>query len=290
MLIGAQKSGTTYLFNLLEQDALIARASSKEPMIFSSPRNDRKDFFSFFQLNASCRFALDASTSYLHVEGTADRVAERLGTEFPIVAVLRDPVERATSGYLHEVKHGRELRDPDTVFDLPSSSLEEIIVEEHRRLEDAWRIGLIQPHRRPSDRYRDPMFQFRYVANSIYSVQLAPWLDRFPKVYLVDFARLRRDPLDSVNRIRTAIGLKTRQDISIDAPRNETRLRMRKALRKNRELEFDYRRPFTTTVAFQLFRLFVRLRNKRPLIPDALANAIREDFSHFRRITKDHWL
>lgn len=83
LVIGAQKSRTSYLFNLLEQDPNVARTTLKEPKIFSKPCHDECSFQSFYELRPEHRFAIDASTSYMHVAGTAEHVAARWALTYP---------------------------------------------------------------------------------------------------------------------------------------------------------------------------------------------------------------
>lgn len=277
LLIGAQKSGTSYLFRILEQDKRISRARLKEPKIFSKPIHDDDDFFAHFGMMPNHKYALDGSTSYLHVPGTADRVAQRLGTRIPVIAVLRDPVERAISGYLHEVKHGRELRPPEEVFNLPHD-LDTATEAEDVAIHQAWRRGEIQPHNQPELRYRDPFFQFRYFTNSFYRSQLTPWLELFPELKLVDFRELKSQPSMTAEKVFAWLGLSPVEHIEIPESRNQTRLNALKALRANRILMHDHSRPGFFKLWSRQRALFRQLKTSKPALPEDLCKPLRDSY------------
>jgi hypothetical protein len=289
LLIGAQKSGSSYLFRLIAQDPSVGRAQLKEPKVLSKPMYDGTDFFSHFNIRVGRQFVLDGSTSYLHVNGTAGRAVSVLGTDIPILAVLRDPVERAVSGYLHEVKHGRELRMPNDAFDLPRD-LSAANMAEDRAIEIAWHHGLIQPHNPPNERYRDPVFGFRYVTNSWYRHQLAPWLAAFPKLKLVDFSALRSDPTEITRRVLAWLGLRATAPVNIWQATNPTVLNLMTALRENRALAHDHIRPGLWEVWGRQRALFRCLRDRKPLLPGELAQSLRREFDLLKQQQAGRWL
>lgn len=289
LLIGAQKSGSTYLFNLIAQDTAIARARLKEPKILSKPMYDDSEFLCHFNIGPGHHFVLDGSTSYLHVAGTAERGAAQLGTDVPVLAVLRDPAERAVSGYLHEVKHGRELRAPEEVFDLPPDPAAAIAAED-RAIEAAWRLGMIQPHNLQNARYRDPVFQFRYVANSCYRDQLTPWLAAYTNLRLVDLGALRSDPAGIAARARAWLGLATAAPVRTPQAGNPTVLSLPTALRENRALAHDHVRPGLLNVWGRQRALFRHLKADKPSLPAGLAEALRAKFHLLKQEEAARWL
>lgn len=289
LLIGAQKCGSTYLFNMIAEDPSVARARLKEPKILSKPMHDGSDFLSHFCISADHRFVLDGSTSYLHVSGTAERAAAQLGTNVPVLVVLRAPVERAVSGYLHEVKHGRELRAPEEVFDL-APDLATAMDAEDRTIEAAWRGGLIQPHNPPSGRYRDPVFQFRYMANSWYRKQLSPWFAAFPNLRLVDFRALRSDPVGIAARVSAWLGLRAPGPSGTRQATNPTVLKRVTALRENRALAHDYVRPGLLDVWGRQRALFRHLRAHKPSLPAGIAKTLNREFDLLKQKEAARWL
>lgn len=290
LLIGAQKSGSSYLYNLLTQDPIFATAKLKEPKIFATVERQGLDFFSFFEISEQKRIAIDATTAYLHIACVAERAKKQLGSDTPIIAVLRDPVERAVSAYLHEVKHGRELRRPDEVFSLPTETSAKVIEAEAEAIDRAWRSGQIQPHGAPKRRYHDQFFQFRYVSNSLYCQQLAPWLHHFNDVRLIDFSSLKAEPDATLNKVRASLGLDIDRLHSLETSKNETRMKIRTAFVENCRLAYDFRRPSSLLVFFRLKSLISSFKHQKPTVPDQLGRLLRQEFDNLRKSETVIWL
>jgi hypothetical protein len=120
IIIGAQKSGTSSLFGYLIQHPDILGACRKEVHYFDGGTDPGVDNFAkgsdwyraHFPLlaksNPKARI-LEATPSYLFVPGAPERIAA-LVPNVKMIAVLRDPVERAISHYFYEVLNGREDR------------------------------------------------------------------------------------------------------------------------------------------------------------------------------------
>lgn len=131
-VVGAQRSGSTYLYNLLAQHPEIAMAQPvrPEPKYFLSKTGDKVDLQDYVQ----CHFS-DAvggqhvfgekSTSYYESASAADCIRVSL-PEAKIIFILRDPVLRAISNYYFSLNHGLERRTLQEVFidKIPSPSLE----------------------------------------------------------------------------------------------------------------------------------------------------------------------
>ena len=112
LLIGGMKCGTTALYQMLGQHPEIARAREKEPDFFSRPEIRERGFDGYQKLwdfdPDRHRWALEASTSYskLPTMPNAAAYAWNLPGEFRFVYVVRDPVERIRSQYLHSMAAG----------------------------------------------------------------------------------------------------------------------------------------------------------------------------------------
>lgn len=112
-VVGAQRSGTTYLYHLLDShpEIIMARPIQPEPKFFLYDRLYERGLDYYYQTffpNADTRCTLgEKSTSYIESE----KVAQRIMSTFPdakIVMVLRDPVKRAISNYWFSVNNGLE--------------------------------------------------------------------------------------------------------------------------------------------------------------------------------------
>ncbi len=120
-IIGAQRSGTTYLYSLLDSHPEIemARPLRPEPKFFlDDSRFDQGVVVyerAYFRQKPGARLLGEKSTSYMEHE----KAARRIAAIFPaakIIALLRDPVERAISNYYFSVENGLETLNMDQAF------------------------------------------------------------------------------------------------------------------------------------------------------------------------------
>lgn len=149
-MIGAQKAGTTSLYHYLNQHPQIYMSPVKEPFFFDNEINAKheviaRDFggptrrrpircsnieeYSALFEGAGKEIAVgEASTLYIYAPGTAERI-KRYVPDARIVAILRNPTDRAYSSFLHAVRMGVE----------PLTDFAAAIREEEDRLRDNWR-------------------------------------------------------------------------------------------------------------------------------------------------------
>lgn len=145
LLIGAAKSGTSALYNQLASHPEIYMAPIKEPNYFAlegrpasfrAPGDDdtinrrsvadRDAYLALFNGAGDAAAAGEASTSYLYTK-VAPASIHRFDPEMKLVAMLRDPVDRALSSYRHLVRDGWE-----------TESFEGGLVREEERIADGW--------------------------------------------------------------------------------------------------------------------------------------------------------
>ena len=113
LIIGAQKSGTTTLFKLLSEHPKIFMPSGKEAPFFTKDIEYSKGLSSYTDT-----FFLDASSNQLWGTATPHylsdpKVPNRISNTVPevkLVAILRNPAERALSHYRMSVRRGFEQR------------------------------------------------------------------------------------------------------------------------------------------------------------------------------------
>jgi len=126
-IIGAMKSGTTFLWSLLASHPSIFLCRPKEPSYFIDPGQLRelqpwlwrqgywRSEEAYLKLFRSARDAAivgEASVYYTHLphaSGVAERIS-RFNPEARLIYIMRDPIERTISHYWHRVRHNREYR------------------------------------------------------------------------------------------------------------------------------------------------------------------------------------
>ncbi len=183
LIIGAQRSGTTSLFNYLAQHPDVMPPLGKEIHYFDLhyARGLRwyRGRFPFSHRLRPPAITVDASPYYLPHPLAPERAAQLL-PDVKLVAVLRNPVERAFSHYQHEVRDGRE-----------SLSFAEAIDREPERL-----AGEEERLQREPGYYSHNHHRFSYTHRGLYVDQLRRWARHFSRssFLVVQSERLFREP------------------------------------------------------------------------------------------------
>lgn len=125
LVIGANKAGTSSIYQYLDQHSQVYMSPVKEPMFFSlvggqlnGNWRDRDESFKWaagtleeyqalFRGVAGEKAIGEASTSYLHCPTSADCIRHYI-PDVRLIAILRDCAERAYSNYLMYVERGWE--------------------------------------------------------------------------------------------------------------------------------------------------------------------------------------
>lgn len=112
MIIGVQKCGTTSLAHIISQHPEIDFCYHKEPDFFSITPDWRKNLDSYHALYSkekSYKIKGEASTTYswlYEYPGTAQRLFD-YNPNLKLIYMVRDPLERMVSHYMHEFARGR---------------------------------------------------------------------------------------------------------------------------------------------------------------------------------------
>jgi hypothetical protein len=183
LCIGAQKSGTTLLYEIL----------SHHPQIFL-PR-EREHFFDidetfrqgidwyrhYFRGSSPDKITGDVIPAYIFFEDVPLRIRDMLGTGLKFIAILRNPVDRAYSHYWMSFRRRYETR-----------SFEDAIVLEHARM----RKGYFERN------------NFSYVSRGFYTEQIARYTALFPagNLKIVLFEEFTRDPARHAEEILRFLG------------------------------------------------------------------------------------
>jgi Sulfotransferase domain len=126
-IAGAMKCGTTSLHNYLDEHPAISMSSIKEPDVFTGPQ--WRDEISRYGRLFDCRAAVrgESSTNYTKYPLFPDvpaRIAQ-VAPQAKLVYLVRDPLSRCVSQWVHNVAQGRERRSLDEAvrdFDDPQNS------------------------------------------------------------------------------------------------------------------------------------------------------------------------
>ena len=170
ILIGAGKAGTTAIYEYLRQHPQVYMSPVKEPnyfafmgekvafkgpgedrMINASSITDAKTYYHLFDQVINELAIGEASQWYLYSDKAAARIKNAL-PEAKLIAILRDPVKRAYSDYLHFVRDERE----------PIDDFVSAIKAEQSRIDSHWGFG-------------------HYVRRGLYYEQVKRYFDRFER-------------------------------------------------------------------------------------------------------------
>jgi hypothetical protein len=197
LVIGAQRSGTTSLFNYLAQHPDVLTPLGKEIHYFDLQyaRGIRwyRGRFPFNHLLRGGALTIDASPYYLAHPLAPERAA-RLLPEVKLVAVLRNPVDRAYSHYQHEVRDGRESLSFAKAIDCEAARL----AGEEERL------------RREPGYYSHNHHRYSYTRRGLYLEQLRRWLQHYPRssLLVLQSERLFQDPAAVSGALYGFLGLR----------------------------------------------------------------------------------
>ena len=197
LVIGTQKGGTTSLFNYLARHPDVLRPLGKESHYFDLyyGRGLRwyRGRFPYRRRLRDGMLTLDASPYYLAHPLAPERAA-RLLPDVKLVALLRNPVDRAFSHYHHEVRGGRE-----------TLSFSEAIEREPVRL-----AGEEERLRAEPGYYSYNHHRYSYVRRGEYVEQLRRWVSHFPRSQLLVLQSewLFRDPAGATRAVQKFLGLR----------------------------------------------------------------------------------
>jgi Sulfotransferase family len=198
LLIGAQKSGTTSLYAYLKQHPQIFMSPLKEPRFFAfegekpnfrgpgdeklyeSIVGDIEAYRTLFEGVSKEKAIGEASVVYLYISSAPERIRHYI-PGVKVIAILRNPVERAYSAFLHLTRDRKE----------PLRDFARALQAEEERISNNW----------------GPIWHYRQVG--FYYVQLKRYFDTFEReqirVYL--YEDLNDDPMQVMKDIYGFLGV-----------------------------------------------------------------------------------
>jgi hypothetical protein len=114
-IIGAMKAGTTSLFKYLAGHPDLCPSKRKEPRVFrdpGDPAEQRAALGDLFDQGKGQLWRFEGSTAYTKYPkftGVPERI-QRAVPDARFIYLVRNPVERTWSQYIHNLAHGRETR------------------------------------------------------------------------------------------------------------------------------------------------------------------------------------
>jgi hypothetical protein len=268
LVIGAQKSGTTALYHYLRQHPQVYMSPVKEPHFFvfenkdvdyRGPR-DREILSQMVVTEIEAYSKLfggvtdetavgEASAGYLHSPEAPGHI-RRHAPGAKLIAVLRDPAERAYSSFLHMTRDGRE----------PLDDFEHALEVEEARIRDNWA----------------PIWHYKRAG--FYRPQLERYFEAFGRgrirVYL--YEDLREDPLGMLRDVFSFLGVDDDFRPNVSLRHNVSGVPRSRALHgllgRSHPLKSAVK-PFVPEVA--RLRLVTSLRNHNLSRPSPLSPRIR---------------
>ncbi len=294
LIIGAQKCGTSSLYQYLKQHPQIYMSRIKEPQFLAiegEPYLPRakgsgglariqgiRDFETYCQQfqGVSDEIAIgEASALYIYVPKTIERIKHYI-PDAKIIAILRQPVDRAYSHYLNWVQRNLETFNADFI---------KLFQEEETRIRNDWS---------PS---------YHYKTRGFYYAQLKPYFENFRqeqfKIYLYDELRdnpvkLVQDILKFLNVDETFMPDFSEQYNVSQIPKNKTLYQL---VKKSNPLKSLFKPFFPASIRQNLKKDFLQKNTVKPkLAPEIrqqLTEVYREDILNLQDlIQKDlsKWL
>jgi hypothetical protein len=192
IVVGAQKAGTTALYAYLRWHPGITGPSWKEVSFFDRHWWRGESWYrGQFPLRAGARLVGEASPSYLFHPLAPER-ARSLVPAAKLIALVRNPVDRAYSQYQHEVALGRE----------PLSFEDALAAEEERTRGETDRL-VADPRA-----FSRAWWDHTYAARGRYAEQLERWLAVYPREQLlvVSTEELGEKPAETYAAILAFLG------------------------------------------------------------------------------------
>ena len=195
LIFGTQKCGTTSLYNYLVQHPNVESALKKEVKYFDLFANESIGWYrSHFCYTNSANLCGEATPDYIFFPSIARKIQASI-PEVRLVAIFRDPVQRAYSHYRFSVRRGFE-----------HLSFADAISSELQRMDNA------AVEVRGNDQSLSENWQYRersYWNRGLYGDQLSQWLRIFPREQFLFLTAkcLREDSKTTMRQVTDFLGI-----------------------------------------------------------------------------------
>lgn len=189
-IIGARRAGTTTIYESLRSIPDICLSSIKEPDYFSTypyrPYKDANSYLKLFKNVKSARIICEASTVYL-ADPMSPILIHNTIPHAKLIAILRNPIERAFSNYLHD----RKLKNINVKF-------EDVVYRELKIIDEPY---YIMPNYIRFGFYYDNIKQYKELFGENF------------KIFI--FEEFIRKPQEHINEILKFLGIPYIKNINI---------------------------------------------------------------------------
>lgn len=256
------KSGTSSLFKYLASNPNTVPSSIKEPNFFISEKRVQRGLISYIDLfNRTGEYAFEASTSYSKRHKYPD-VPERMHALLPeikLIYLLRDPVERVISHYVHSYGSRKEFK----------------------------------PF---SEAISDPKCD--YIQTSKYFFQVQAYLDFYTqeKILIVDSKQLHKDTRNVLTEVSLFLGIPDVYDDNVINQKFHQSSKKHRWSAFERALIKKFNNPFVTKGVkrfFGLFRESIQVPTPSESDMEIITNELAHDASLIRAFSGldfSHWL
>ena len=205
MIIGAQKGGTTSLYNyLVEHPQIIGNRSWKEIRYYDLPSNYEQGFSWYLRMFPSKsekgdRLTFDASPSYLYFPEIPQKIKNDFG-EIKLIAVLRNPVQRAYFAW--KMYHSFGLND--------EVSANNKAIADNRSFKEAIEQELMQS-------CAPDIYPYDYVSRGLYAEQLERYFSCFNResLLVIESTELQKKTQEILNIVCKFLGIDSFDDKQI---------------------------------------------------------------------------
>lgn len=244
LILGTQKGGTTFLYYLLNQHPFVEAAAKKEinyfDVNFSEGENWYRSHFPALTWKDARKVVSGEASPYYLYHPHAARRAARMVPEARLVALLRNPVERAYSEYHHRLREGRETLGLEQAVD----------AEEERLYGEREKMLANEDYVSPNHR------KFSYLSRGIYIDQIQEWHRYFGRdqLLILKSEAFLKDPTGIFDKTSKFLGLPdwkpTEEEIASGSPTRhqgnyppmaaETRRRLEKFFEPHNQRLYEY--------------------------------------------------
>lgn len=274
LIIGAAKSGTTSLYHYLKQHPQVFMSPVKEtnffaleghPLDFKGP-GDKKaissfsvtqwnDYINLFQNVTSEKAIGEVSPLYLYHPEAPFRINEKL-PNIKLISVIRNPVERAYSSFLHLRRDGRE----------PIKEFNKALNQEDERIQNNWE------------------HIWHYVCMGFYSIQFKRYFDIYQpeqiKIFL--YEDLKHNPLRVIHEILTFLEIDSTFHPDVSERHNQSFIArsdgLKRFLKNEGAVKTILRRSLPDALLQKGYNTLTSLNKKRPSMDKKTRNFLVDVF------------